>query len=196
MLKNITAATFLNTLIGMLLLGVAAFGAFGYYALQEANASNAAALQAGYELGKTAGAASAEEKLGVETAFFAQAGTLDSALSDRTLKIGIAMGVLVLLGVGAAVWLRSLIHRANQRPVNLATRLVKQVAAGDLTVKAEGMNQLHTRRLASALDEMSVSLRTLVGEVAESARTVADTSAQIAQGNLDLSQRTEEQAST
>jgi methyl-accepting chemotaxis protein len=35
-----------------------------------------------------------------------------------------------------------------------------------------------------------------VGEVAEGARTVAQTSTQIAQGNLDLSQRTEEQAST
>jgi methyl-accepting chemotaxis protein len=35
-----------------------------------------------------------------------------------------------------------------------------------------------------------------VGEVANGAHTVSDTSAQIAQGNLDLSQRTEEQAST
>ncbi|MDB5945254.1 MAG: methyl-accepting chemotaxis protein, partial [Ramlibacter sp.] len=36
----------------------------------------------------------------------------------------------------------------------------------------------------------------LVGEVSGGAHTVSETSAQIAQGNLDLSQRTEEQAST
>jgi methyl-accepting chemotaxis protein len=196
MLKNVTAATYLNTLIAILLLSVAAFGAFGYYALAEANASNAAALQAGYELGKTAGAATAEERLGVETAFYAQAGQLSEALSDRTLKVGIGMAVAVLLGVVLAAVLRTLGYRANQRPLTLATRMVQHVASGDLTVRSEGMEQLHTRRLAQALDEMTASLRKLVGEVADSARTVADTSAQIAQGNLDLSQRTEEQAST
>ena len=196
MLKNVTAATYLNTLIAILLVSVAAFGAFGYYALAEANASNAAALQTGYELGKRAGEVKGDERLGVETAFYAQAGQLSEALSDRTLKIGIGMAVAVLLGVVLAAVLRTLAYRANQRPLTLATKMVQQVAAGDLTARTEGMEQLHTRRLAQALDEMTASLRKLVGEVADSARTVADTSAQIAQGNLDLSQRTEEQAST
>ena len=44
--------------------------------------------------------------------------------------------------------------------------------------------------------EMIINLRAMVGETARGAQSVADTSAQIAQGNLDLSQRTEEQAST
>jgi methyl-accepting chemotaxis protein len=43
---------------------------------------------------------------------------------------------------------------------------------------------------------MQENLRSLVGDVAAGAHTVSDSSAQIAQGNLDLSQRTEEQAST
>jgi methyl-accepting chemotaxis protein len=43
---------------------------------------------------------------------------------------------------------------------------------------------------------MTQNLRGLVGEVAAGAHAVADSSAQITQGNLDLSQRTEEQAST
>jgi methyl-accepting chemotaxis protein len=58
------------------------------------------------------------------------------------------------------------------------------------------MDFLHTKKLAEALDRMTNNLRKLVGEVVHGARTVADTSSQIAQGNLDLSQRTEEQAST
>jgi methyl-accepting chemotaxis protein len=50
--------------------------------------------------------------------------------------------------------------------------------------------------MLSALGEMTLQLRTLVGEVVGSAHSVADTSSQLAQGNLDLSQRTEEQAGT
>jgi methyl-accepting chemotaxis protein len=52
------------------------------------------------------------------------------------------------------------------------------------------------RSLLYAMGEMATSLRQLVGEVASGARVVADTSEQIAQGNVDLSQRTEEQACT
>src|SRR5664279_458077 len=51
-------------------------------------------------------------------------------------------------------------------------------------------------QLLQALADMTQNLRSLVGDVAAGAHTVSDTSAQIAQGNLDLSQRTEEQAST
>jgi methyl-accepting chemotaxis protein len=52
------------------------------------------------------------------------------------------------------------------------------------------------RSLLYATREMISNLRNMVGEATKGARSVADTSAQIAQGNLDLSQRTEEQAST
>ena len=43
---------------------------------------------------------------------------------------------------------------------------------------------------------MVTNLRTLVGEVVQGAHTVSETSAQIANGNLDLSQRTAHQAGT
>ncbi|MDB5947749.1 MAG: chemotaxis protein, partial [Ramlibacter sp.] len=51
-------------------------------------------------------------------------------------------------------------------------------------------------QLLGAVGGMTHRLRQLVGEVATAANTVSDSSAQIAQGNIDLSQRTEEQAST
>ena len=50
--------------------------------------------------------------------------------------------------------------------------------------------------LFPVLNDMTSNLRQLVGEVVGGAQRVADTSDQIAAGNLDLSQRTEEQAST
>ncbi len=116
--------------------------------------------------------------------------------AESTGSGGLVVILLVLLLMAAALQLRWLILRFNGRPLKIATQLVERIAGGDLTVRAEGMEQAHTRKLASALDAMTVSLRTLAVEVAGGARTVADTSAQIAQGNLDLSQRTEEQAST
>jgi methyl-accepting chemotaxis protein len=110
----------------------------------------------------------------------------------------LAWWLWAVMGVAfVSCWLfRIWIRRANVGPLRTATKLVERVASGDLTANAEGMDFLHTRKIAQGLNTMTTNLRALVSEVANSARTVADTSAQIAQGNLDLSQRTEEQAST
>jgi methyl-accepting chemotaxis protein len=94
------------------------------------------------------------------------------------------------------VFCRSWIREASGAPLRIALKLVRRVADGDLTVQSENMERHNTQRLADALNSMTGGLRTLVEEVVHGAQTVAETSAQIAQGNLDLSQRTEEQAST
>jgi methyl-accepting chemotaxis protein len=106
------------------------------------------------------------------------------------------LGVLIVASIALAWKFRDWIRRANVAPLRTAVHLVQRVTEGDLTASADGMDQLHTRKLSLALNEMTHSLRDMAGEVQQSARTVADTAAQIAQGNLDLSQRTEEQAST
>ncbi len=132
----------------------------------------------------------------VEGAVRQHAARLDEHAAAEARNVGILMAFLVILGVVIALRLRSWILQANGRPLKAAVQVIEQVAAGDLTARAQGMDQPHTRRLARSLDEMTAGLRTLAMEVVRSAGTVADTSAQIAQGNLDLSQRTEEQAST
>jgi methyl-accepting chemotaxis protein len=110
--------------------------------------------------------------------------------------IAMTLAAFTVLGVVVALWMRHIIRRANGRSLKACTVLVERLAAGDLTVRSEGLNEYHTRKLAAAFDMMTANLRTLAAEVVHGARTVAETSAQIAQGNLDLSQRTEEQAST
>jgi methyl-accepting chemotaxis protein len=83
------------------------------------------------------------------------------------------------------------------RPIDQAVVVAQRVAAGDLSVRAEGAGRGdELGRLLGALDDMARQLRELVGDVASGARLVADGSAQIAQGHQDLSQRTEQQAST
>jgi methyl-accepting chemotaxis protein len=111
-------------------------------------------------------------------------------------QVGIAMLVLVVVGVAMTMRARTWIRRANGRSLKAATVVVEQLAHGDLTAKADGLREGHTLKLGKALDEMAGNLARLTSEVARCAHVVADTAAQIAQGNLDLSQRTEEQAST
>ncbi|MEP6790960.1 MAG: methyl-accepting chemotaxis protein, partial [Ramlibacter sp.] len=110
-----------------------------------------------------------EESLRGHAARLAQEG------AQQARRVGLLVAAVVLLGIVLSLRVRYWIRRSNGRPLWLAARMVEQVAAGDLTVKSEGMDQLHTRKLAGALDGMTTSLRTLVSEVASSARTVADT---------------------
>jgi methyl-accepting chemotaxis protein len=111
-------------------------------------------------------------------------------------KIQASILVVSLVGAALGVWLWAAIPEAAARPLRAATAVLGRLADGDLTVKAQGMNQVHTTKLGGALDATVAELRKLVAEVMRAAHGVADTTAQIAHGNLDLSQRTEEQASS
>ncbi|GAB2588240.1 methyl-accepting chemotaxis protein [Ramlibacter solisilvae] len=110
-----------------------------------------------------------------------------------------AFVVAALLCIAAAIGVALLISRSIRAQLggepDFVRSMVKRVADGDLTVKVQlGAGDQHS--LMAAMREMVTSLRAIAGETARGAQAVADTSAQIAQGNLDLSQRTEEQAST
>ena len=114
-----------------------------------------------------------------------------TAISGRNLLIGFTVAGVLLAFLFA--WR---ITKSITTPIGEAVAGAQRVAEGDLTVKIQGRGTDETGQLLQALSDMTENLRTLVGEVATGAHTVSDTSAQIAQGNLDLSQRTEEQAST
>jgi len=133
---------------------------------------------------------------GVESAAREHAAKLEADAGSQARETGLFMLFFLVVGVIVTLRLRTAMLKANGRLLKAATVVVEQIANGDLTARAVGLDQAHTRRLASSLDAMTANLRTLVAEVVEGAQTVAETSAQIAQGNLDLSQRTEEQATT
>ncbi|HVE54770.1 MAG TPA: methyl-accepting chemotaxis protein [Ramlibacter sp.] len=82
------------------------------------------------------------------------------------------------------------------KPIRVAARIATKVAAGDLTVTVRTGGTDEAAQLMQALSDMTNNLRAILGQVVQGAHTVSDTSGQIVRGNLDLSQRTEEQAST
>ncbi len=81
-------------------------------------------------------------------------------------------------------------------PVGEAVSLARSVADGDLDVALEARGSNEMGQLVEALVDMKERLVDVVGDVRRHAESVAAASAQIAQGNSDLSGRTEQQAST
>ena len=119
-----------------------------------------------------------------------------AAAYQRSVGAFVLAALLCIAGATAVALLisRNLRKQLGGEP-SYARYVVKQVAEGDLTVEPK-LDKGDETSLLFAMSEMTSNLRAMVGETAKGAQSVADTSAQIAQGNLDLSQRTEEQAST
>jgi methyl-accepting chemotaxis protein len=95
--------------------------------------------------------------------------------------------------LGAAMAL--LATRSITRPVQQAVDAAAAIAHGDLATQIPEGSKDETGELLQTLGEMQARLSSLVGEVRRNADGVATASAEIAQGNNDLSGRTEQQAS-
>ncbi len=108
---------------------------------------------------------------------------------------------LILMVIGAsAIALGTLIAwlatRSITIPMGKAVRIAETVAAGDLTSKISTHATDETGQLLTALGTMNGNLLEIVGRVRSGTDTIATASAEIAMGNLDLSTRTEQQASS
>ncbi|RLM52936.1 HAMP domain-containing protein, partial [Halobellus sp. Atlit-31R] len=101
---------------------------------------------------------------------------------------------LMLLGAVAAVIAGMLVSRSITRPLGAAVDVAQSVASGDLRTAIEVRSDDETGQLLQALKDMTGSLQTIVAQVRGGAETIAVASGEIAQGNLDLSSRTEQQA--
>jgi len=114
----------------------------------------------------------------------------EKAANGRTILI--AGGVLaLLLGAGAAF----VLSRSITVPLRQAAESARQIAAGDLTQAIDTSGRDEAAQLLQALKGMQDSLARVVANVRGNAEGVASASAEISQGNNDLSARTEQQAS-
>ncbi len=104
--------------------------------------------------------------------------------------------VLALSATVVSILVAFLATRSITRPLNEAVEVAERVAQGDLSSDIEVQSQDETGRLMQALKEMNASLMEIVGEVRFGTDTIAVVSREIADSNLDLSSRTEEQATS
>ena len=112
---------------------------------------------------------------------------------ERQITISIGLGLAaLLLGVSSAL----VLIRSIMQPLDLAKSVAQQIGKGNLAVKFDirGNNELTDMLLA--LHFMQESLAHLIMRLQESTNSVALSSDEIATANLDLSARTESQASS
>jgi len=107
-------------------------------------------------------------------------------------EIATALACAVALA-GALAWRIAL---GVTRPVHDAMRLAEQIAGGDLHESRVVTRADELGRLQEALSTMQQNLGKLVGDIRDVAGEIALVSAEVASGSNDLSQRTEQAAST
>ena len=99
-------------------------------------------------------------------------------------------------------FIKTLGDRINQMmeavdaPVREVVSVVSQQAQGDLTQLMKGSYQGQFKVLQDNINEMSSSLKSVIGEVMQGSDNISLGASQISQGSADLSQRTQQQAAS
>ncbi|WP_426212189.1 methyl-accepting chemotaxis protein [Massilia sp. TWP1-3-3] len=134
-----------------------------------------------------------DKYIAYQNAEMVSAGNDASALTKRTqlmiTVLAIVAGVISLLVAFMAT-------RSITRPLNEAVGVAQRVADGDLTSEIVVTSTDETGQMMEALKFMNDSLIRIVAEVRTGTVSIAEASSEIASGNLDLSSRTEQQASS
>ncbi len=111
----------------------------------------------------------------------------------RSLWILGSLGVLVVaLGAGLCIF----IARGITRPIGEVIAAAHRVASGDVAHDIVVDRRDELGQLQASMAGMSGQLRRMISAIHESADIIAGASGEIAKGNSDLSQRTEEQAAS
>ncbi|MFM0012962.1 methyl-accepting chemotaxis protein [Paraburkholderia sediminicola] len=118
-----------------------------------------------------------------------------SAQSNISLMTTLIIGVTVialLLVLGIRFALRGLIVQ----PLNDATACFERIASGDLSEPINVFSRNEIGRLFAGIKRMQESMATMVTAVHSSTESIDTGAREIAMGNTDLSQRTEQQAAS
>ncbi|MTW14060.1 HAMP domain-containing protein [Pseudoduganella eburnea] len=120
------------------------------------------------------------------------AAAVASSLSRNTTTVT----VVLLAGLALSVFAGLLLMKAISEPLAEAMAVAHRVADGDLKGQASAHSANEFGELLRALDKMRDNLAAIVAEVRSGSDTISSASGQIAAGNMDLSQRTGEQAAS
>ncbi|WP_238812735.1 methyl-accepting chemotaxis protein [Paraburkholderia sp. SG-MS1] len=122
-----------------------------------------------------------------------QHGTEAASNIDSARRMMTSMGIAALL---IGICFAYVITKSITQPLLTAVRVAESVASGDLTSRIEVVGRDETAQMLRSIREMNENLKDIVGRIRRGTDTIADASTQIATGGLDLSARTEEQASS
>ena len=117
--------------------------------------------------------------------------TAESAANSSQVSLGAGAALALVLGIPLAF----LATRSITRPIQQAVDSTEAISNGNLATDIRIHGKDEAARLLQALRGMQENLARIVGKVRQGSEGVATASAEIAQGNHDLSARTESQAS-
>jgi len=122
-------------------------------------------------------------------------GVIDGATADvQQTKAFVVVSLLV--GAALIVAAALALARNMKRPMEHAVEVADQLAHGDLTSEIQPSGNDETVRLLESMAAMQESFSRIVRNVKANAETIATASTEIASGNHDFSNRTEQQASS
>ncbi|MEX5746536.1 methyl-accepting chemotaxis protein [Massilia sp. X63] len=133
------------------------------------------------------------EQMSIQHALAEQAAAEVRATETSTRTMVLVLTGVVLALTAAIAWY---LTRSITVPLGRALALANTVASGDLTSRIEVDRGDETGQLLHALKRMNESLAHTVSAVRSGTDTIGTAAAEVAAGNLDLSARTEQQASS
>ena len=106
------------------------------------------------------------------------------------------LALIGIVGILLALFMGAFLARAITRPIKNVVEIIKKMALGDFTGEIQVIGKDEIGIMIAELSKMKDNLSQLILRIHESAATVDLDTKKIAFGNEDLSQRTQEQAST
>jgi len=103
---------------------------------------------------------------------------------------------MVVLGMWAVGYIAWSLQRQVLTPLLHAIQVARTMAGGDLTHDIEAACQNELGQLQNALRQSNINLRSIIGDVRSNFESINLATQEIATGNMDLSNRTESQASS
>lgn len=106
------------------------------------------------------------------------------------------IAALLAICIGNGIYLSLHFHRAISGPINQALSASKVMAGGDLSSSIDTERTDDIGQLIRMLRQLQINLNSIVGDVRKNSEHIRSATIEIANGNMDLSGRTESQASS
>ncbi len=111
-------------------------------------------------------------------------------------KLVFWLGGIILIGLIVIIGIALLFNRSIKQPLNHLVHISKNIAAGKLNNNIITTRKDEIGQLLLAFDEMQNQLNTILSSIIQVSTIVDSSAEEISQGNLSLSQRTEQQAAS
>jgi methyl-accepting chemotaxis protein len=146
----------------------------------------------------------AEKEFGVLNQHLTQLAALEKSLSEQAYaaaraefhSLGTGMAALVLVSIALSLAVTMRVRQAMLRDIGAISNAVRELAEGRLCASAGADGRDEIADTARALDQTIANLNATLRSVLDSVHSIDTASKEIATGNLDLSTRTEMQASS